>query len=40
MAEFSLAHKVGTAVERAYRRGDMLSKRRQMITDWAAFLEA
>lgn len=40
MGEFALAHKVGTAVERAYRRGDMLAKRRQMMADWGAFLEA
>jgi hypothetical protein len=39
MAEFALAHKVGTAVERAYRRGDMLAKRRQMMVDWAGFLK-
>ncbi len=38
MAEFALAHKVGTAVERAYRRGDMLAKRRQMMQDWAEFI--
>ncbi|MFN3711874.1 MAG: tyrosine-type recombinase/integrase [Alishewanella aestuarii] len=38
MAEVALAHKVGSAVEQAYRRGDMLAKRRQMMADWAAFL--
>jgi integrase len=38
MAEIALAHKVGGAVERAYRRGDMLEKRRQMMVDWGAFL--
>ena len=38
MAEVALAHKVGSAVERAYRRGDMLSKRRQMMVDWTAYL--
>lgn len=38
LAEFALAHKVGSAVERAYRRGDMLEKRRQMMMDWGAFL--
>ncbi|WP_317851826.1 hypothetical protein [Rhodobacter sp. TJ_12] len=40
MAEVALAHKVGTAVERAYRRGDMLAKRKQMMTDWAKFIGA
>jgi integrase len=38
MAEYCLAHKVGNAVERAYRRGDMLEKRRQMMDAWAAFV--
>jgi integrase len=38
MAEYSLAHKVGNAVERAYRRGDMLEKRREMMNEWAAFV--
>ena len=38
LAEVALAHKVGSAVERAYRRGDMLEKRRQMMEDWVAFL--
>ncbi|MDF2141734.1 site-specific integrase [Paenirhodobacter sp. CAU 1674] len=40
MAEVALAHKVGNAVEQAYRRGDMLAKRRQMMVDWAAFISA
>lgn len=40
MAEVALAHKTGTAVERAYRRGDMLAKRKQMMIDWAAFIGA
>jgi len=38
LAEIALAHKIGSAVEAAYRRGDMLEKRRKMMTDWAAFL--
>lgn len=38
LAEVALAHKVGSAVERAYRRGDMVAKRRQMMMDWGAFL--
>ncbi|MHA7865880.1 MAG: tyrosine-type recombinase/integrase [Salipiger thiooxidans] len=40
MAEIALAHKVGSEVERAYRRGDMVEKRRQMMADWAKFLGA
>lgn len=38
LAETALAHKVPNAVEAAYRRGDMLEKRRQMMTAWADFL--
>ena len=37
MAELALAHEVGSAVERAYRRTDMLERRRAMMEDWAAF---
>lgn len=38
MAEIALAHKVSNAVEAAYRRGDMVEKRRQMMDAWADFL--
>lgn len=38
MAEIALAHSVGSEVERAYRRGDQLEKRRAMMANWAAFL--
>lgn len=38
MAEVALAHKVGSAVEAAYRRGDMIEKRRLMMTAWAEYL--
>ena len=38
MAEIALAHRVGTEVERAYRRGDMLEKRRAMMAEWGRFL--
>jgi integrase len=38
VAEMALAHAVGDKVEAAYRRGDLLAKRRQMMADWAAFL--
>ncbi|MDQ7776312.1 MAG: hypothetical protein Q4615_10665 [Paracoccus aminovorans] len=38
MAEVALAHKVGNAVEAAYRRGDMVQKRREMMTAWATYL--
>ncbi len=35
MAEISLAHTVGTEVERAYRRSDMLERRRALMETWA-----
>ncbi|MEQ8400706.1 MAG: integrase arm-type DNA-binding domain-containing protein [Roseitalea porphyridii] len=38
MAELALAHNVGNAVERAYRRTDLFEKRRQLMADWTAFL--
>ena len=39
MAEIALAHNVGSTVERAYRRGDMIEKRRAMMAAWARFLK-
>jgi integrase len=38
MAEIALAHTVGSDVERAYRRSDMLDRRRAMMAAWGAFL--
>ncbi|MEQ9039413.1 MAG: integrase arm-type DNA-binding domain-containing protein [Silicimonas sp.] len=38
MAEIALAHTVGSEVERAYRRGDMIEKRREMMAAWERFL--
>lgn len=38
MAEVALAHKVASAVEAAYRRGDMVEKRRAMMAAWADYL--
>ena len=38
MAEMALAHNVGSDVERAYRRSDMVEKRRGMMGKWADFL--
>jgi integrase len=38
VAEMALAHTVSSATEAAYRRGDLLEKRRPMMTDWAEFL--
>jgi integrase len=37
VAEMALAHAVGNKVEAAYRRGDLLEKRAQLMKDWAAF---
>ncbi len=38
MAEIALAHFIGSDVERAYQRSDMLERRRAMMADWAGFL--
>jgi integrase len=37
MAELALAHTVGDKVEAAYRRGDMMERRREMMEAWAQF---
>ena len=37
VVEQALAHTIGNAVERAYRRGDMLDKRRKLMSDWASY---
>ncbi|MGF6974924.1 integrase [Paraburkholderia sp. JPY465] len=37
LAEVALAHIKGDATEAAYWRGDVLEKRRRMMTDWAEF---
>jgi integrase len=39
VAEAALAHLVGDQTERAYRRGDALQKRRELMTEWANFLD-
>ena len=36
--ELSLAHSVGSAVEAAYARSDLLSQRRRLMEQWAVFL--
>jgi integrase len=38
IAEAALAHTVGDATERAYRRGDALEKRRKLMDAWAGFI--
>jgi integrase len=38
VAEMALAHKVGDQTERAYRRGDALEKRKELMKQWSYFL--
>jgi integrase len=38
IAEMSLAHSVGNVTERAYRRGDIIEKRRKLMNDWSNFI--
>jgi integrase len=40
VVEMALAHTVESKVERAYRRGDLFEKRRQLMDAWARFCEA
>ncbi|WP_235988711.1 tyrosine-type recombinase/integrase [Pseudorhizobium endolithicum] len=40
LCEMALAHTVSDKVEAAYRRGDMLEKRRRLMRDWAKFCGA
>ncbi len=37
VAEMALSHAIGDKVEAAYRRGDLLEKRRRMMEAWATF---
>jgi integrase len=37
VVEMALAHAISNAVEAAYRRGDLLEKRRQLMAEWATF---
>jgi integrase len=38
VAEKSLAHAVGSDVERAYARSDLLEKRRELMEAWSAYV--
>ncbi|MDR9395626.1 MAG: site-specific integrase [Roseovarius sp.] len=38
LAEIALAHTVGSNVERAYRRSDMVERRRAVMAAWGEFL--
>ena len=37
VAEMVLAHTIGSAVERAYRRSDLFEKRQRLMADWASY---
>jgi integrase len=37
MLEMALAHVIDNKAERAYRRGDLLKKRHQLMQDWSSF---
>ena len=37
VAEMALAHTIASKVERAYRRGDLIEKRRRLMADWADY---
>lgn len=39
LAEAALAHALDDKTEAAYRRGDMIEKRRRMLADWACYCE-
>jgi integrase len=39
VAEMALAHAVKGKVEAAYRRGDLLDKRKRLMADWSGYLE-
>lgn len=39
LAEMALAHTIENKVEAAYRRGDLLEKRRKLMDDWADFVD-
>ena len=36
--ELSLVHTVGSSVEQAYARSDLLENRRRLMNDWASFV--
>ena len=40
VAELALAHRVGTSVEQAYHRTDLLDQRRKLMDTWAEYLAA
>ena len=39
LCEAALAHVISNKAEAAYRRGDMLERRRQLMSDWATYCD-
>ena len=39
ITEIPLVQIIGSAIERAYRRGDLLDQRRRLMQDWAEFCD-
>jgi integrase len=37
VAEMALAHAIGNKVEKAYRRGNLLERRRQLLQEWQEY---
>jgi integrase len=40
VVEMALAHAINSAVEKAYRRGDLFAKRARLMADWARYVAA
>jgi hypothetical protein len=40
VAEMALAHTIGNKVEKAYRRGNLLERRRRLMQDWESYCTA
>jgi integrase len=40
VVEMALAHSIGNAVEKAYRRGELLDKRGQLMDAWSKYCES
>jgi integrase len=38
VVEFALGHTIKSEVEAAYQRGDLLEKRRRLMSEWSAFI--
>ena len=39
VCEMALAHAIGDKVEAAYRRSDLIEKRRRLMADWSTFCD-